>query len=351
MKKFVYIFSVIALIAVIIIVLISNKKSTQEKSMLASKISTSVSVQVDIVRETPINLSFSSNGTLDPVRELAFMSDVAGRVVSVFVDEGTRISAGQKLIQVDDEMLRADFVASEAAYNALKTDLDRFTNANKEGGVTDQQMETIRTQYVAAESRYISSRRRLADAGIKAPFSGTIIKRYVEVGAYLNPGARLFDIIDDSQLRVMCNVTEKQVLNVSEGQKVRIMCGTFPGETYPGTVTFAGTRADRSINYPVEITISERDKKLLKAGMYATVYFDAAAEKQGIQVPRSAISGSVKDAIVYTVENGTASARSVVVGAMMDKYVEILSGIEAGDSIIVAGLINVNDGMKVRSKK
>lgn len=350
MKKIISILSVIGVISVIVIVLLVNKKTTQKKTELASQISTAVLVQIDVVKETPLNLSFSSNGSLEPVRELAFVSDVAGRVINVVADEGTNVSAGQVLAQVDDEMLKADFAASEASYNALKADLERFTNANKQGGVTDQQLETIRSQFISAESRYITSKRRLADAKIKAPINGTVTKRYIETGTYLNPGARLFDIIDDTQLKVWCNVTERQVLLVSEGEKARVMCNTFPDETYSGTITYVGDRADRSLNYPVEITVARSEKKLLKAGMFVTAYFDIPTENQGVMIPRSAITGSVSNARVYVVKNGSAEIRDVVVGMMMDKNVEVLKGLQAGDSIVVAGLINVSDGVKVKGK-
>jgi membrane fusion protein, multidrug efflux system len=350
MKKIIPVLSVIALVAVVVIVLISNKRSVEKKTELATQVSTSVSVGTEVVKASALNMSFSSNGSLEPIRELSFVSDVSGRVMKILAEEGSYVSAGQVLIQSDKELLEADFTASEAAYNALKVDLERFTNANKTGGVTDQQLESIRTQYVSAESRYITSRRRLADSKIKAPISGVISKRYIEIGSYLNPGAKLFDIIDDSKLRVWCNVTEHQVLLIKKGQNVRVRCNTFPEETYNGIINFIGPRADKSLNFPVEVIIEGKEMKLLKAGMYVTAYFDALGERQTIVIPRSAITGSVRNAKVYLVKNGTVKEQDVVVGSMMDKKVEILNGLQAGDSIVVAGLINVSEGVKVTAR-
>lgn len=350
MRKLISIITVLVLIAVIAVILVFNKKRSFERTQIASEASTGVTVGMDEVREELANLSFSSNGSLEPFRELSFVSDVSGRVLEVYADEGTHVSKGQLLVQADDEMLKADFTASEASYNALKTDLERFTNANTNGGVTDQQLETIRTQFIAAESRYISSRRRLADARIKSPISGTIIKRYVEIGAYLNPGARLFDIIDDSQLRAWCNVTERQVLLLKKGHNVRIECDAFPGEKYTGIITYVGSKADRSLNYPVEISVSGREKKELKAGMYITANFDIEGDQKVIMIPRSAITGSVKNAKVYTVNDGRAAEKEVIAGSMTGNKVEILEGLQAGDSIVVSGLINVSDGVILKNK-
>ncbi len=350
MKKLISILSVVAVIAIIVLILLYNKKSAMKQTELATKVSTAVSVEMDVVKQMMINQSFSSNGVLEPIRELSFVSDVAGRVVAIYADEGMRLSAGQVMAQTDNELLKADFMASEASYNSLKADFERFSNANEQGGVTDQQLEAIRSQYIAAESRYISSKRRLADSKIKSPVSGTVTRRYIEVGTYLNPGAKLFDIIDESQFKVWCNVTERQILQLTKGQKVRIRCSAFPDESFTGTINYVGVKADRSLSYPVEINISGKDKKDLKSGMYVTAYFDFETAKKGILIPRSAVSGSVKNAKVYKVKNGIASGQDVIVGAMLDKNVEILTGLEAGDSIVVAGLINVSEGARVTDR-
>jgi len=351
MKKRIYLVSIIAILALIVMVLILNKRSTRKKTEWTLDVSTAVSVKMDVVKEANYQMSFSSNGALEPIRELSYVSDVAGRVLQIMVDEGACVSKGTPLLKVDDEMLKADFVASEAGYKALKTDYDRLKNVNDYGGVSNQQLDNIRTQLIAAESRYDVSKRRLADATVRSPISGVINKRYVEVGAYLSPGVRLFDMIDESQLQVWVNVSERQVLLLKKGQIVNLSCNTFPGEKYAGSITFIGEKADRSLTFPVEITIDSKNKKRLKAGMYTTVHFDFNAEKQGILIPRNAISGSVKAANVYVVKNGIVGKKDVVIGEMVGQNVEILQGLKAGDSIVVAGLINVAEGTKVQNKK
>lgn len=348
MKRFIYILSVVALIAAIVLILVLNKKSNAEKTSLIANASAAVTVNTDVVKDTTYTAEFTANGLLEPVRELAFMSDVAGRITQIYVDEGSFVSKGKTLIQIDTEMLRADVMSNQASYDALKKDYERFKNSNEQGGVTDQQLDNMRTQLTAAESRLITSKRRLADGSIKAPISGVINKRYVEIGSYLNPGAHLFDIVDYSQLKVMCNVNESQILQIQNGQEVTISSETFRGETFPGKITFIGAKADRSFNFPIEITISQ-SKKQLKGGMFVNVNFDAGKTKSGILIPRNAISGSVKAAFVYVVNNGIAKKTNVTVGDMVGNKVEILSGLEKGDSIIVSGLINMSEGAKIKA--
>ena len=179
-----YILSVCAVVAAIVIVLVMNKRRTQERAQMVAHDKSAVAVKVMEAEESTYSSQFSSSGVLQARRELAFVSDIAGRIVDIYVDEGSHTHKGQVLIQLDNEMLLADVTSSQAAYEGLKKDYERYKSSNELGGITVQQLDNIRTQMVAAESRYTTSKRRLADASIKAPIAGTINKRYVEAVSY-----------------------------------------------------------------------------------------------------------------------------------------------------------------------
>ncbi|HKM93172.1 MAG TPA: efflux RND transporter periplasmic adaptor subunit [Prolixibacteraceae bacterium] len=349
MKKWINIIIIAALIALVVMVLNRNKRTNLEKTELAAKASTAVPVLIDVVKEETLSANFTSNGTLEPVKELSFVSDVSGRIVSIKVEKGSRVVKGQTLANIDNEMLKADYQASEATYLALKIDYERFKNASENGGVTAQQLDNIRTQYISAESRYINSKRRLADATIKAPISGVINEKYIQIGALLNPGARLFDIVDNSTLKLRCSVSEQQVLQLKIGQSIEATCSAFPRENFGGSITFIGSKADRGFSYPIEITINEPLE--LKAGMYMTAHFASNTENTALLIPRNAVSGSVKSASVYVVKNGIAQQNNIVTGTMVGKKVQVLQGLQAGDSIVVSGLINIANGVKVINKE
>lgn len=339
----------VAIVAVMIAILLMNKKANQEKTALASLVSTAIPVQLDAVVEETFTTQFASNGVLEPIKELSFVSDVAGRVVRIAVEKGDKVQKGQTLIQVDDEMLKADFTASEAAYKALKIDYERFSTSKESGGVSAQQLDNIRTQLIAAESRLVSSKRRLSDATVKAPMAGYINERYIEVGAYLNPGARLFDLVDDSNFKLKCTVTETQVMLIKKGQTVNVTCDAFPDKSFTGTLSFIGKKVGAGLNYPVEITLPAG--KELMTGLFVTAEFESQRQQKGLLIPRNAVSGGVKSASVYVVEAGIAHRRNVTIGNMVGSKVEVTQGLQAGDSIVVGGLIDVSEGVSVVNRK
>lgn len=347
MKKIIYFLSVSAIIAIIVMVLVFNKRTTATKTQMAANASSAIAVKTMVIKDSIYSPGFSSNGVLKAMHDLQFVSDIAGRIVNIYVDEGSYVNKGEVLLQLDSEILHADFISNEATYNGLKKDYERFKNSNEQGGVSNQQLDNIHTQMIMAESRYITSKRRLADASVKAPISGTIYKRHIEVGSYLNPGTLLFDIINDSQLKATCFVTEKQILEISKGHEVIVASETFPGETFKGKITFIGKKAESSLNFPVEVSIVDH-KKELKPGMFVTMFFNTETQKNGIIIPRNAISGSYQESKVFVLENSLAKQRNIVIGEMLDESVVVLQGLQAGDSIITGGLINVFDGAIVR---
>lgn len=345
MKRFIGILAAILIIGGIVMILVNNKAKMKEETSATILLGQDVIVSTIIIEEELFNRDFSSNGATVALNELNFVSDASGRVVEIYVKEGTKVKAGTPLLRVDTELLQAEYDAALTAYNAMKKDEERFARSNAAGGVTAQQLDNIRTQLVAAESRLARSRKMLNDATLKSPLSGTVNMKYVELGSLIAPNVPLFDIVDDSQLKVVCNVSETKVKLLSVGQKVTATSSTTPDAVYTGKINHIGIKTDRGLNYPVEVILDKNSE--LKIGMYLKVNFSEGVDHSGILVPRKAIVGSAKAANVYVVESGKAVMKEVSLGDMKGDKVEILSGLNSGEELIVAGIMNVADGKSV----
>ncbi|MCF0175486.1 MAG: efflux RND transporter periplasmic adaptor subunit [Bacteroidales bacterium] len=344
MKKFAGYLIAALLVAGMVFILFNNRRKIAEKTAQISMDSI-VSVETLTLEQEDYTLEFSTNGTTMPVRELKMVSDVSGRVVKIFVDNGTRVKAGTPLLEIDKELLQSDYEASKAAYESLQKNVERFSSSNELGGVSDQQLESLEAQLVAAKSRYEVSRRRLADATVKAPIAGIVNMRYVETGSLIAPAAPLFDIVDNSRLKLMCNLPENRIVYVRTGQKVTLV-SNGNGEALEGRVNFIGLKSDRGMNYPVEVMIENSGD--LRAGMFLKAVFSAEEGGKGILVPRSAIVGGLHSSMVYVYSNGKAAEREVSLGEMVGDKVEVLSGLGPGETIIVSGIMNITDGTEVK---
>lgn len=346
MKKLTGIIIAVLAIAGMVLLLAANKKKIGEQTASVSQAESTEVVTTYTVSRENCNRSFSSNGVAQAASELNFVSEVTGRVVDVYVDKGSRVGKGTPLLKIDSELLEADYKAAQAAYDALCKDEARFSNSYEAGGVSSQQLDNIRTQLVAAESRLAVSRWKLDNAVVKAPIAGTINNRFVERGALIAPNVPLFEIVDGSRIKVICNVPEAKVRLVKVGQKVTAVSGESGSDSFTGTVRSIGVKTDRGLNYPVEVHFD--GNSALRVGMYLKVNFDSAEEQTGILIPRKAVVGSVLSANVYVAENGKAVKREVTLGDMFGDKIEILSGLVEGENVIVSGLMNVSDGVDIR---
>jgi RND family efflux transporter MFP subunit len=264
------------------------------------------------------------------------------------VDEGSYVRRGQTLAIIKTDVLNIDLETAQAAYQNAMRDKQRYENAFQTGGVTQQQLDQAKLALENAQARVSQARIRVSDANIKSSINGIVNKRYIEPGAVVSPGTQLFELVDVSRLKLAITVNETQVANLKVGDKVDVKASVFPDKNYGGTITFIAPKADASLNFPIEIEIASNPANQLKAGMYGTAVFSFGNTAPVVTIPRSAFVGSVSTNQVFVVENGaTAKLRNVISGRVLGDKVEILQGLNEGESIIISGQINLADGSKI----
>lgn len=339
----------VALFAVIGFVLANNKKSNAAKTAVVAEIANSdVAVRVSPVVKESIALDFSANGNFAPAQQMNFASENSGRVTRVLVDEGSYVRRGQTLAIIKTDVLNIDLETAQAGYQNALRDKQRYENAFKTGGVTQQQLDQAKLALDNAQARVGQARIRVSDANIKSSINGIVNKRYIEPGAVVSPGTQLFELVDVSKLKLQIAVNESQVANLKTGGKVEVRASVFPDETFTGTVKFIAPMADNSLNFPVEIELASNPGNKLKAGMYGTAIFNFGSTTPVVTIPRAAFIGSVSANQVFVVAEGnTAKLRNVVSGRVLGDKVEILQGLAEGESIITSGQINLSDGSKI----
>jgi len=339
---------IVAALGAIAFVLTNNKKKNEEKTAFIAEGGGAVAVRVAKVEKQAVDLDFSVNGNFIPKQELNFLSENAGRVSAIYVDEGSRVRKGQVLARIDAEIISTDRATAEATYQNALRDEARYKSSYETGGVTQQQLDQAKLATQNAKLRLQASQRRVSDANIKSPINGIVNKRYIEVGAFVTAqGTQLFELVDVSKLKLSVNVNESQVANIKIGDQVEIKSSVFPTEKFIGKVTFIAAKADATLNFPIEIEVTNNAKNSLKAGMYGTAIFNFPEQAPSILVPRTSFAGSVSSNQVFVLENNTSKIRKVVSGRILGANVEILDGLKEGETVITSGQINLADGTAV----
>jgi membrane fusion protein (multidrug efflux system) len=341
---------IIASLALIAFILMKNKDANAEKIAIVAEKNASVSVKVANVKTEEVTLDFIANGNFEPKQELTFSAEKSGKVITVLAQEGDRVSVGQTLAIMRGDAININAQAAEAGYMNAKSDYNRFENAFKTGGVTKQQLDQAKVALTNANANYKQAKLNIGDTRIKAPISGIINKRFIEPGSMLTamPSTPLFDIVNVKTLKLTVTVNESQVVTLKTGTSITVSSSVYPGQEFKGKITFIAAKSDSSLNFPVEIEISNNVNNDLKAGMYGTAVFKSDQQKQTMTViPRNAFVGSVSSNQVFVVENGIAKLKTVTAGRILGDKVEILNGLSNGETVITTGQINLQDGNTV----
>lgn len=348
-KNIIIVGLILAALAIISYTLINNKKENKAKTDIVAEKNAAISVKTAQVKTEELTLDFLANGSFEPIQELTFSAEKSGKVISVLVKEGDYVNVGQTLVIVRSDVINVNAQTAKAAYDNAKSDYNRYENAYKTGGITKQQLDQAKLALTNAANSLKQANINVGDTKVKAPIKGFINKKYIEPGSILaaTPATAMFDIVNVSKLKLKVTVNESQVASLKLGNTIQVTSSVFPDKTFAGKITFIAAKADESLSFPVEIEITNNADNNLKAGMYGTANFGSNQKQQLKVVPRNAFVGSVSSNEVFVVENGIAKLKKVISGRILGDLVEIVDGLSDGDTVIVTGQINLQDGNAV----
>ena len=352
-KTLLYILIAAGLIGGAVYIIKNNKAKQEEEVAIVNQANNEVVVNTTLAKYTILNSDYISNGTFAPSQELSFPSEISGRIVRVLVDEGDYVRVGQTVATIKKDAIEVDLTQAKNNLQNAIIDNQRYENAFKTGGVTKQQLDNSRLQLKNARAAVDAQGLRVNDTNVKATISGVINKRHIEPGSVVAPGTPLFDIVNVSKLKLQVTVTENEIVNLRVGQNVKVTASVFPDQEFVGRISFIAPKADASLNFPVEIEVSNNAG--LKAGMYGSAIFstsdDVDAGKNMLVIPANAFVNGISSNQVFVVENNTAKLTKVVVGKTVGTNVEVISGIKEGTEVVTTGQINLTNGTKVKVVK
>jgi RND family efflux transporter MFP subunit len=343
---------IITLIVVLIVggcsaLLLMNRQRIEEKAKLDGNLQ-AIPVYVERLEKSVMGSDFEVSGSFLPYRELNLMSEGQGKVVSLMVNVGENVNSGQLLVKLDDELLVSQLSLANAALDKARADLAKYEGLLKADAISGQQVEDIRLALKKAETDVATLKKQLDYASIRAPFRGTVTKRWVEPGSLLMPGSPVVEIVDISRLKFIAQVAESEAVSIRQGDMVTVSATLFPGVIYKARVMSVGVKSDEARRFPVELELNNDPEHPLKAGMFGSAAFGSRAPRQTLLISRNAIVGSIKMPRVYVVIEGKAELRDIRIGAANDHQVEVLDGLKKGDMVVTSGQINLDQHVNVR---
>jgi membrane fusion protein (multidrug efflux system) len=289
----------------------------------------------------------SALGTLQADQAITLTPEITGVVTAIEFKDGQRIEKDDVVIRIDDRELNARLIQAEARLTLTRANYQRAERLLNQGSGTARARDEALNDFKSAEAEVATTKTALDKATITAPFGGIIGLRQVSLGQFLTAGEPIATLADVDNLRIDFQVSETFLTQIRQGQDVNVTFDALPGETYRGVISAVDPVVSvdgRSLS--VRALIRNEDNEL-RPGLFGRVEI-VTETRDSILLPESAIVASPEGgSAVFEVVDGKAKMVPVRIGERRPGEVEILDGVSAGDLVIVAGQLRVQDGGEV----
>lgn len=334
----------------------------------------------------------NASGYITPRRRATVAAKVTGRVEEVFAEEGMQVTAGQVLARLDDAEARTYFKAAQrdedvamAALRDLEVNLAdaererrRLVELRKADFASEQEVDRALTtveslkarialageQIKAAQARVAVTRQDLENCTVRAPFAGIVVSKDAQRGEMVSPVSAgggftrtgIATLVDMESLEIEVDVNEAYIARVTPGQRVEATLDAYPDWKIPSRVRTIIPTADRQkATVKVRISFDALDSRFLP-DMGVKVAFLApenrsAETRQVIVVPPAAVRVQEGKKVVFIWKDGVLERRAVATGSERGGEVELASGVQEGEQVVVEGPDDLEDGQKARIKR
>ncbi|MBS7542176.1 efflux RND transporter periplasmic adaptor subunit [Ancylobacter oerskovii] len=306
-----------------------------------------IPVEIAAARQEQVTADIRSIGTLQSDESVKVAAEVAGRIEKINFKEGQQVRAGDVLIQLDAALVKASLEETEARLELAKANFDRAQRLQQSGSGTARALDEAKAELNTASALIDSQRVQTAKHTIHAPFDGVVGLRSVSVGAYIPVGTALVNLEKIDVLKVDFKVPEVFLRQIAPGQNVEIAVDAMPDRSFTGAVYALDPMVDvdgRSLSVRANLP---NPGLMLRPGLFVRVVVKGLESRPTVFVPESAIVPRGQERFVWLVADGKAKEAKVELGQRRAGEVEVIKGVPAGASVVIAGQGRLRNGVDV----
>jgi membrane fusion protein (multidrug efflux system) len=297
----------------------------------------------------PFQTNYIASGSLLPNEEIKILSEIAGRVTNISFTEGGYVSKGQTLVTLYNQDIKAQIQKLQTQRELQVKIGARQSELVRVGGISLQEYETTTAQIETIDADIAYARAQLRKTSVLAPFSGRIGIRNISVGAVITPSTQISTLQQTEVLKMDFTIPDQYRSEVSKGKKVYFTV-TGSQDTFSAIINATDLGAD-----PVTRTLKIRgladnkNQKLIP-GSFTRVIIPFDNKKGALLVPPQSVIPTTREKVVALIRNGKAVLVPVKLGQRTNEVVEIVQGLNPGDTILTTGIMQVKPGMTVKVK-
>ena len=286
-------------------------------------------------------------GTTEAWQDVQVAADTAGRIEWIGPREGEQVNKGDLLIKIDVSALKAAMDHAEAQFQLADDLYQRRRRLYERKIIAKEELDQSATQRKLAATDYEQIKVKYSHGFPRSPISGIINNLYVDAGEFIDTGKPIADIVNIDRIKINVRVPELDIRYVIKGQKTPVKIDAFQERALSGVIEFVAFKADPATKTFLVRTVIENPLADIRPGMIARVVFVRRVITDALMAPLFALVDKGGERLVFVAKDGVAQSRTVSIGVIEGDRVQITSGLNPGDQLIVKGHTEVEDGMKV----
>ncbi|WP_405239596.1 efflux RND transporter periplasmic adaptor subunit [Lentisalinibacter orientalis] len=307
-----------------------------------------IPVEVAAVARDDIFAVYSGTAALEAFAEAEVVAKVGGEIREVLAEEGETVQRGQVLARLDGDRLRLELEQARANLARAEQEYQRNTELHEKGLLAAGAFENLKFELDALRAAWRLARLEYSYTEIRAPIDGVVSERHVKVGNTISANTPMFRVTDLEPIVSYLHVPEKEFGKIEQGQPVFITIDALPGERFRGAVERISPVVDAGTGtFKVTVEVDEEDTAL-KPGMFGRLDIVYDSRPARLLVPRPAVVETESGPAVYVVRDGVVERRPVQTGIAWQNHMEIVSGVEESEQVVVVGQSGLRDGARVK---
>jgi len=304
-------------------------------------------VNVMVLEAMTVYDTLRLTGGVEPWHNVTLSAEIGGRVVEQPRTEGTRVRAGDVLVRIDTDLLRARLDEIEAQLELAREDSGRLARLSERGAGTPQDAARAATQVRVLEANLQTARINFDRSVVRTPVDGVIDRLFQEESEFVDAGSPLARIVQVDRLKVITGLPERDVPHFDNGDRILVTLDALPGRQFEGIIhTISTTASPGTRTFKTEIEIPNEDGAA-RPGMIARVNLVRQEFPNSMLIPMNAVIPLDNQHVVFVEEDGVAQMRGITVGLVQGAEVQAVSGLNPGDRLIITGQRDVRPGARV----
>ncbi len=306
-------------------------------------------VEVAVARQDTVVDAIQATGQIEAIQATDLQPEIEGRVVAIPMTEGGEVAKGAPLFRIDDQELKAEVARAEADRDLKEQALVRTRQLLAQNAAAISDLERADAEARSAQASLDLLKLRLSRTTVRAPFAGIAGQRLVSLGDYVTTSTKLVTVRTIDPMRVAFTVPERYAGVVRKGQRASFQVAAVPGEEFTGKVDFVSPGVQLPARTLLIKALVPNGRRKLQAGMFIEARLATAVRPRAIVVPEESVLALQGQYFVFVILDGKAARRAVTLGVRSPGEVEVNSGVDAGEQVVVGGLEMLQDGAPVKA--